>query len=156
MSEVYIVKSREHSARYLSLLPLSSRLHRTRWSNGLTTWVPQVTSWVVTLTPEHGMVPISKGLVRESINMINRKCCLMTPIQAYLTENHSCTQSYILYNYHTSRVTHASLLLQVGLLHVGLLQVGRHNHWRWDNISPTYLHMSYSKPDTLLLALGQH
>ena len=78
------------------------------------------------------------------------------PIQAYLTENLSCTQSHILYIYHTSRVTHASLLLQVGLLHVGLLHVGRHYHWRWDNIGPTYLHMSYSKPDTLLLALGQH
>ena len=78
------------------------------------------------------------------------------PIQAYLTENLSYTQSYIIYNYHTSRVTHASLLLQVGLLHVGLLHVGRHYRWRWDNIGPAYLHMAYSKPDTLLLALGQH
>ena len=88
-------------------------------------------------------------------------CCLITPIQAYLTENLICTQSYILYSYHTSWVTHASLfpqvgLLHVGILHVGLLHVGRHYHWRWDNIGPTYLHMSYSKPDTLLLALGQH
>ena len=78
------------------------------------------------------------------------------PIQAYLTKNLSCTQLYILYNYHTSRVTHASLLLHVGLLHVGLLHVGRHYYWRQYNIGPTYIHMSYSKPDTLLLALGQH
>ena len=75
----------------------------------------------------------------------------MTPIQAYLTENLSCTQSYILYNYHrpTSRVTHASLLLQVGLLHIGLLHVGQHYYWPWDNIGPTYIYMSYSKPNTV-------
>ena len=84
------------------------------------------------------MVPISKGLVRESLN---RK----VPIQAYLTENLSCTQSYILYNYHTSRVTHASQLLQVGLLHVGLSHKGRHYHWRWDNIGPTYIYISQTK-----------
>ena len=105
-------------------------------------WVPQVTSWVVTLTPEHGEAPISKGLVRESLN---RKVLPITPIQAYLTENLSCTQSYILYNYHTSRVTHASLLLRVGLLHVGLLHVGRHYYWRWDNIGPTYIYISQTK-----------
>ena len=99
------------------------------------------------------MAPISKGLVRESLkrkvlpnnadtSIFNRKPQLYTII-------HSLQLSYI-------PSTHASLLLQVGLLHVGLLHIGQHHHWRWDNIGPTYLHMSYSKPDTILLALGQH
>ena len=129
------------------LLRLSSR-----WQNAMIKWTNDVSASsylrVVTLTTEHGMAPVSKCLVRESLNrkvlsnnadtsIFNRKPQLYTII-------------------HTSRVTHASLLLQVGLLHVGLLHVGRHYYWRWDNIGPTYIHISYSKPNTLLFVLGQH
>ena len=126
-----------------------------------------VTSLVVTLTPEQGMAPISKGLVRESLNrkvlpnnadtsIFNRKPQLYTIIhslQLSYIPSHSCfTASAGRPSARRPLARRLALPLALGQhwpnisSHVCHTVNQIHYYWRWDNIGPTYLYLSNLVP----------